>query len=55
VMDAMTRRLVRAVESNLAKPLKTPGQSRTRQLGSASTGGPKQARSKRRARARHAK
>ena len=55
VMDAMTRRLVRAVETNLAKPLKSLGQSRSRQPSNASTGGPKQAKSQRRARARHAK
>ncbi|HYQ00512.1 MAG TPA: rRNA maturation RNase YbeY [Polyangiaceae bacterium] len=55
VMDAMTRRLVRAVEKNLPKLLKSPGQSRKRKIKGAPATGPKRATAKRRPRARHAK
>jgi probable rRNA maturation factor len=55
VMAAMTRRLVRAVKTNLAKPSKSPGESRRRGAGTAPTSGPKRDKRKRRARARLAK
>lgn len=54
-MDAMTRRLVRAVERNLPKLLKTPGQSRKRPTGVSSAARPHRAIPKRRPRGRHAK
>ncbi|HYP75433.1 MAG TPA: rRNA maturation RNase YbeY [Polyangiaceae bacterium] len=55
VMDAMTRRLVRAVETNFEKSLKSSGESQRRPAGASSTTGPKGAKRKARARARHAK
>lgn len=55
VMDAMTRRLVRAVEKNLPKSLKSPGESRRRKTTASPATKPKRATPKRRARARHAK
>lgn len=55
VMDAMTRRLVRAVQKNLPKPLKTSGESRKRTTKRKSNAGPKPTQSKRRPRARLAK
>ncbi len=55
VMTAMTRRLVRAVETNLAKPLKSPGESRKQRTKASPTAGPKAATGDRRPRARHAK
>jgi probable rRNA maturation factor len=55
VMDAMTKRLVRAAETNLLKPLKSTGESRKRPARAASTARPNRAKPKRRARARHAK
>jgi probable rRNA maturation factor len=55
VMDAMTRRLVRAVEKNLPKSLKSPGQNRSSKTKRPSAVGPKRATRKPRPRARHAK
>ena len=54
-MDAMTRRLVRAVESNFAKPRKSTAESQQPRTRALPTGGPKQVPVKGRARARHAK
>jgi probable rRNA maturation factor len=54
-MDAMTRRLVRAVETNLAKPLKSAAETQKQPTTRAPTGRPKSASADRRARARHAK
>ena len=54
-MDAMTRRLVRAVQTNFAKPLKSPEESRRRAKRAAPAEKPKRAKAKRRARARLAK
>ena len=54
-MDAMTRRLVRAVQTNLTKSLKSPGESRRRPAKPASTSRPKAAKRKQQPRARHAK
>src|SRR6478735_1298142 len=54
-MDAMTRRLVRAVQPNLTKPLKSSGERRRSVSRPLSTTGPKSTRTKARARARHAK
>jgi len=55
VMDAMTRRLVRAVERNLSKRLKSAEESRRREIRRSPAKGPKPATAKRRPRARHAK
>jgi len=55
VMDAMTRRLVQAVQKNLPKPLKSPEESPKRKTKRSPTSGPKATKSKRRPRARHAK
>jgi len=55
VMDAQTRRLVRAVETNFAKPPKSPGQSRQPRATRQSATRPNKAKPKGRARARHAK
>ena len=55
VMDAMTRRLVRAVERNLPKPLKSPGQSRKAKNKPSPAKRPKRAAGKPQPRARHAK
>jgi len=55
IMDAMTRRLVRAVETNFAKAPKSAEESRKRRTSTLSTSGPKRAKVKRRPRARHAK
>jgi probable rRNA maturation factor len=54
-MDAMTRRLVRAVETNFAKPLKSSAESRKRQSKAAPTKWPKPPAGKHRPRARLAK
>jgi probable rRNA maturation factor len=54
-MDAMTRRLVRAVETNLAKPLKSAAESRKRSKQASPAKRPKSAKAVRRPRARHAK
>jgi probable rRNA maturation factor len=54
-MDAMTRRLVRAVETNFEKPRKSAAESRKRPSKSSPTVGPKSARPSQRPRARHAK
>ena len=55
VMTAMTRRLVRAVEKNFAKPLKSAAESRKRPTTRTPNAGPKAATANRRPRARHAK
>lgn len=55
VMTALTRRLVRAVERNLAKPLKTRPENSKRKIKPSPTGRPKTQKPKRQARARHAK
>jgi probable rRNA maturation factor len=55
VMDAMTRRLVRAVEKNLPKSLKSLGQSRKAKSKRPPTVGPMRVTRKRQPRARHAK
>jgi probable rRNA maturation factor len=55
VMDAMTRRLVRAVETNFAKPPKSPAESRKRSAKASPNAGPKAAKANRRPRARLAK
>jgi len=54
-MDAMTRRLVRAVETNFAKPLKSSAESRKRLAEASPANRPKAAKANRRPRARHAK
>ena len=54
-MDAMTRRLVRAVQTNLTKSLKSAGETRRRPKKASSTARPKAAKRARRPRARHAK
>jgi probable rRNA maturation factor len=54
-MDALTRRLVRAVTNKSTKPLKRPGQSRKRRSKAVPTARPKAAKARTRARARHAK
>jgi len=54
-MDALTRRLVRAVTDQSTKPLKRPGQSPKRRSGAVPTSRPKAAKAHPRARARHAK
>jgi probable rRNA maturation factor len=54
-MDALTRRLVRAVSDKSAKPLKRPAQSAKRRSKPSPTAGPKVAKGRIRARARHAK
>ena len=54
-MDAMTRRLVRAVSNESPKRLKTSAQSRKRSAKAPPTAGPKAAPGARRARGRHAK
>jgi probable rRNA maturation factor len=54
-MDALTRRLVRAVSDKSTKPLKRPGQSRKRRSKAVPTARPKAAKARTRARARHAK
>src|SRR6188768_2635082 len=54
-MDAMTRRLVRAVQRNLPKLLKSLGETRRRPKKASSTARPKAAKRARRPRARHAK
>lgn len=55
VMDTMTRRLVRAVERNLPKPLKSPGETREGKRRPTPTNGPKRVTARRQPRARHAK
>jgi len=55
VMDAMTRRLVRSVERNLAKSLKSAGESRKRKIKAEPATKPKTRKPKRRPLARHAK
>jgi probable rRNA maturation factor len=54
-MDAMTRRLVRAVTEKSTKPRKRPAQSPARGSRAASTARPLPAKARGRARARHAK
>jgi probable rRNA maturation factor len=54
-MDLMTRRLVRAVETIFAKPLKSAGESRKAPGRVSPTARPKGAKGNRRPRARHAK
>jgi len=54
-MDALTRRLVRAVRDKSTKPLKRPGQSPKRRSKAVPTLRPKAAKAPARARARHAK
>ena len=54
-MDAMTRRLVRAVEKFFAKPRKSPAESRKGASASPQATRPKAAKAKQRPRARHAK
>ena len=55
VMTAMTRRLVRAVETNFSKPLKSAAESRAPRRKASPTARPKRGRVDRRPRARHAK
>ena len=55
VMDTMTRRLVRAVATNFAKPLKSRAESRKASKPSKPTARPKRAQRDRQPRARHAK
>jgi probable rRNA maturation factor len=54
-MDAMTRRLVRAVETNFGKPPKSAAESRRRAAKTSPTARPKSTQPNRRPRARHAK
>jgi probable rRNA maturation factor len=54
-MDAMTRRLVRAVETIFGKPLKSEAETRRRPAKALPAARPKPAKADRRPRARHAK